>query len=67
MNIEIPFSSWMTDFFECRDHEKLLKEIFVHFKIPVENSQMDKSGFTLDWILHFQINFHNLALMQGSS
>ena len=48
MNIEIPFSSWMTDFFECRDHEKLLKEIFVPFKIPVENSQMDKSGFTLD-------------------
>ena len=48
MNIQIPFSSWMTDFFECRDHEKLLKEMFVHFKIPVENSQMDKSGFTLD-------------------
>ena len=48
MNIEIPFSSWMTDFFECRDHEKLLKEIFVHFKTQVENSQMDKSGFTLD-------------------
>ena len=41
--------------------------MLAHIKTQVENPRMPKSGFALDKIMHLYINFHRLALTQGSS
>ena len=40
--------------------------MIAHIKTQVENPRMLESAFTLDKIMHLNINFHKLALIQGS-
>ena len=41
--------------------------MFAYIKVQIENHKFPESGFTLDKIMHLYINFHKLALTQGSS
>lgn len=37
VTIEMPFNTFMTEFFEGSDIEELIKHMFAHFKMQVEN------------------------------
>ena len=52
--VEIQFNSLMTEIFEAS-------------KIQVEKPRMPESKFTSNQFMHLHINFHKLALTQGSS
>ena len=68
IRVEIPFTSLMTEFFEGTNTPELIQRMSEHIKTQVENPRMPESGFiTLDQIMHLHINFHRLALTQGSS
>ena len=41
--------------------------MFAHIKNQVEHPALPKSGFTLDHIMHLDIDFHQLVLTRGSS
>ena len=41
--------------------------MLTHIKTQVEHLGMPESSFSLDKIMHLQINFHRLALTRGSS
>ena len=41
--------------------------MFAHIKGQAENPRMPESSFTIDQIMHLHINFHELALIRGSS
>ena len=62
----MPFNSLMTEFFEFSDINGLIQHILAHIKTQVENPRMLESGFTLHKIMNLNINFHKLALTQGS-
>ena len=57
----------MTEFFEASGINDLIQRMFEHIKTQVENPQIPESGFSLDKIMNLYINFHRLALIQGSS
>ena len=40
--------------------------MLAYVKAQTENHKFPESGFTLDKIMHLYINFHRLALTQGS-
>ena len=65
--VEMLFNSMTTKLFEGSNTDKLIQCMFAHIKTRVENPLMPESGFTLDQIMHFHINFHRLALTRGSS
>ena len=67
IRVEIPFNSLMTEFFEGSDINDLIQRMLAYIKTQVENPRMPESGFSLDKIKHLCINFHRLALTQGSS
>ena len=56
VTIEMPFNTFMTEFFEGSDIEELIKHMFAHFKMQVENPLMPESGFALDQIMHLHIS-----------
>ena len=64
---EMPFNSLMTEFFHGSDINDLIQHMLAHIKIKVKNPRMPDSGFSLDKIMHLQINFHRLVLTRGSS
>ena len=41
--------------------------MLVYIKAQTKNSKFPESGFMLDKIMHLHINFHGVALRQGSS
>ena len=49
------------------DIDDLLKQMFAYIMTKVEHPVLPKSGFTLDSIMHIDIDFHKLVLRQGSS
>ena len=59
--VEMPFSSLMTEFFEGSHIDDLIQRMFAHIKTQAENPRMPESGFTLDQIMHLNINFHRLG------
>ena len=46
--------------------EELIRRMFAHIKMQLENPRMSGSDFTLDSIMYIEINFNKLALMRGS-
>ena len=67
IRVEMPFNSLMTEFFESDDINDLIQRMFAYIKTQAENPPMPESGFSLDKIMHPDINFHRLALTGGSS
>ena len=67
VTIEMPFNTFTTEFFEGSDIEELIKHMFAHFKMQVENPWMPESGFALDEIMHLHISCLKWALTKGSS
>ena len=65
--VEMPFNSLMTEFFEGNDINDLIQRMLAYIKLQAENPRMPESGFTLDQIMHLNINFHRLVLTRGSS
>ena len=65
--IDKVFNSRMTEIFQSSDVEELLSVMFTHIKTQVEHPALPKSGFTLDHIMHLDIDFHKLELTRGSS
>ena len=63
---EMPFNSLMTEFFEFSDINCLIQHMLAHIKTQVENPSMLESGFILHKIMNLNINFHKLALTEGS-
>ena len=59
--VEILFNSLITEFFEGSNMEELIQRMFAHVNTQVENLQIPESGFTLDNIMPFHINFHRLT------
>ena len=57
----------MTEIFQGSNVDEVLDEMFAHIKTQTEHPALPKSGFTLDSILHLNINFHRLLLTRGSS
>ena len=65
--VEKVFNSAMTEIFQGSDAEGILKSMFAHIKTQVEHPALPKSGFTLDHIMHLDIDFHKLELTRGAS
>ena len=65
--VEKVFNSAMTEIFQGSDAEGILKSMFAHIKTQVEHLALPKSGFTLDHIMHLDIDFHKLELTRGAS
>ena len=57
----------MTKFFQGSDINNLGQRMLAHIKTQTENPKFPESGFSLDKRMHLYINFHRLALAQGSS
>ena len=58
--VEKVFNSLMTEVYQGSDIEELLKQMFAYIKTQIEHPALPKSGFTLDSIMHLDINFHEL-------
>ena len=65
--IEMPFNSVMTEFFDASDINDLIERMLAYIKAQTESPKFPESGFTLDKIMHLNINFHRLVLTRGSS
>ena len=65
--VEKVFNSRMTEIFQGSDVEDVLSVMFTHIETQVEHPALPKSGFTLDRIMHLDIDFHKLELTRGSS
>ena len=61
------FNSRMTEAFQGSDLEELVRAMFAQIKTQVEHPALPKSGFTLDHIMHLDIDFHKLELTRGGS
>ena len=61
------FNSKMTEIFEGSNIDEILSVMFAYIKTQVENPALPKSGFTLDHIMHLDIDFHKLILTRGGS
>ena len=55
----------MTELFQGSDVEEILKNMFAQLKTQVEHPALPKSGFTLDHVMHLDIDFHKLELTRG--
>ena len=44
-----------------------MKGMFAHIKTQIEHPALPKSGFSIDHIMHLDIDFHKLELTRGSS
>ena len=57
----------MTEVFQGSNVEEILRGMFAHIKTQIEHSTLPKSGFSIDHIMHLDIDFHKLELTRGSS
>ena len=67
VKVEKVFNSKIVEVFEGSDLEELIQSMFAHLKSQVEHPALPRSGFTLDHIMHLDIDFHKLVLTRGSS
>jgi len=67
VKVEKVFNSKMTEVFQGNNVEDQLQRMFAHIKTQVEHPALPKSGFTLDHIMHPDIDFHKLVLTRGNS
>ena len=67
IRVDKPFNSKMTEIFEGSNIDEILSVMFAYIKTQVENPALPKSGFTLDHIMHLDIDFHKLILTRGGS
>ena len=67
IKVDKPFNSKMTEVFQGSNVEEILKGMFAHIKTQTEHPALPKSGFTLDHIMHLDIDFHQLELTRGGS
>ena len=65
--VEKVFNSKMVEVFQGSDVEEILQGMFAYIKTQIEHPALPKSGFTLDRIMHLDIDFHKLELTRGSS
>ena len=65
--VEMPFNNLMTEFFEGSDINDLIQRMLAYIKTQVKNPRFSESTFSLDKIMHLDINFHKLVLIRGSS
>ena len=65
VKVEKVFNSKMTEVFKGSNVEEILQGMFAMIKTQVEHPALPKSGFTLDYILHLDIDFHKLELVRG--
>ena len=64
--IDMPFNSLIGEFFDDSDINDLIERMLAYIKAQTENPKFPESGFTLDKIIHFYINFHRLVLTRVS-
>ena len=67
IKVENVFNSKMMEIFEGRELDEILRQMFAFIKTQIKNPALPKSGFTLDLIMHLDIDFHQLVLTRGSS
>lgn len=65
--VEKPFNSRLMQVFQGSDVNELLDNMFAQIRVHVENPALPQSGFTIDRIIHLDIDFHKLQLTRGSS
>lgn len=65
--VENPFNSKMMEVFQGSNIEKILQNLFAHIKTQIENPALEESGFSIDSIMHLDIDFHWVQLTRGSS
>ena len=63
--IEKAFNSKMTEVYQGSNFDEILENLFAFMKTQIENPAFEKSGFTLDRVLHLDIDFHMLNLTRG--
>ena len=62
---EKAFNSLTIKVYQGSNLEEILKGMFAHIKTQIEHPALPKSGFTLDHIMHLDIEFHELVLTRG--
>ena len=58
------FNSLMPEFFDATGINDLIERMLAYIKAQTENPKFLESGFTLDKIMHLEITFHRLVLIQ---
>ena len=66
IKVDKPFNSRMTEVFQGSDVE-LIRGMFAYIKTQTEHPALPESGFTIDHIMHLDIDFHQLELTRGGS
>ena len=67
VKVEKAFNSKMTEVFQGSNVEEIVYNMFAYIKTQIEHPALPKSGFTLDHIMHLDIDFHQLQLTRGGS
>ena len=62
IRIEKVFNSKMMEIFQGSDVDELLIKMFAHIKTQVEHPALPQNGFSIDRIMHLDIDFHKLKL-----
>ena len=62
----MPFNSLIAEFFDDSDINDLIERMLAYIKAQTGNPKFPESGFTLDKIILFYINFHRLVLTRVS-
>ena len=65
--VEKVFKSKMIEVFQRSDIDAIFREISLYIKTQTENPAFPKSGFTLDSIMHIDIDFHKLKSTRVNS
>jgi hypothetical protein len=65
--ISMGFGSLMTEIFEGSDLDVILAQMFAYIKTRIAAPKMPESGFTIDHIMHLDVDFHKLVLTRGRS
>lgn len=65
--VDKPFNSKITEVFQDSNIEEVLENMFAHVKTQTKNPALPGSGFSIDRIMHLDIDFHQLELTHGGS
>ena len=65
--IEKAFNSKTTEVYKGSNFDEIFENLFAFMKTQIENPAFEKSGFTLNRVLHLNIDFHKLNLTRGNS
>ena len=57
----------MTEIYQGDDVDEEIENMLAYVKTQVENPALPKSGFSIDHIMHLDIDFHELNLTRGSA